>query len=229
MAELPASNWTDEQFLEWLKPAFEWLADDQWASGEDDAPYPTWEDTKDGFLGKLDLRESELDTTPELRVLQLLVSHVDEDLYSDDERREFLLNTQERESKLSELVEQWQEELGPEDETAEAADGDAPDEPEVTFVEGRGWMRLDPDRNEWVDTDPPASADGGAATADATDASAVAPAADAETVSAAIADQVAAPALEQLLAARPDLAALPREDLQALVGSVIADRLAAAS
>ena len=224
MAELPASTWTDEQFLEWLKPSFDWLAEEQWAPQEEkeneEASYPTWEQTKDGFLGKLEVQESELETTAELRVLQLLVWHVDEDLYSDDDRREFLLDEHERESKLSELVAQWQGELETADDAAQpAADGASEAGSERTFVEGRGWMRLDPERNEWVDVEDPAAAPTGEQAVSAT----------AESVSTAIADQVATPALQQLLAARPDLAGLPQDELQALVGSVIAARLAAAS
>lgn len=109
MAELPSREWTVDQYLEWMKRGFEYLHF-QWEE-QGDAEEVPWDTVcKDDFLTTLDVTESQVRSTPQLRGLDLFLTYVDDKLGDEEERRAALLDpTRQRQIVQECLGEMWQE------------------------------------------------------------------------------------------------------------------------
>ena len=103
MPQLPSPEWTGDQYEEWLKYAFEYLAG-QWADDDGPSRYG-WEDVcRRGFVEILDISESQVDTMPQLAALKYFVTYVNERFADDFERRTFLLSVDKRRALLQEAT-----------------------------------------------------------------------------------------------------------------------------
>ena len=219
MPEWPEESWDTARFLTWLEPGFAYLGE-QWRQPEegegDDRPEPaSWEDCRAGFLAALDTTGDEIEAQPSLRVLQLLVWHVDNQVTSEDDRRDLLLDESQRSSVIEDYVQQWRQ---------EQPDSSGGEQDGLQYVEGRGWMRYDEASGQWViaeaGQDEPQGADGAGQSDEEQPGTP-------EEVSARVAEEIGAPALEALMAQFPELASLPSDQLSTLVSEVISERLAA--
>jgi hypothetical protein len=111
MADLPEIEWTDQEFTEWMKPAFEALEEQGDASDEETGQGGRpWEESRAEFLAALDVQESAL-VTVRLGVLDRFVRHVDEELSGDEEKRAFLRDENERNSAIRDYHAEWQQGL----------------------------------------------------------------------------------------------------------------------
>jgi hypothetical protein len=220
------------QYESWLDSGFAWLGDN-WTEQD-------WTEARAGFVAALGLANAEDEP-----VVHALVSEID--AMAPEERRETVLDAGARAS----LVRRALGAAGPAGVEPGAA-GPAGDTPvaatdvEPVYVEGTGWMRWDAAAQTWAPTEgdaaaAPASdgaagpAAGGSAAPGADDAAApgagdaAAPALEPAEVASHVTEQVALPALTDALAAMPQLAEIPADELNRLLSEVLAERLAAAS
>ena len=121
-------------YQNWIGPGFAHL-DESWGDEQ------TWDELREGFLAAIGVTDSDL-ATPECRVLGILVERVD--AMGEHHRRYALLAAEERTALVGTAFTQWQQEGG-------GAPAGAPEsaEPEMQYVEGRGWLRFDPSTGEW--------------------------------------------------------------------------------
>jgi hypothetical protein len=226
------------QYESWLETGFTWL-EENWGEQE-------WAEVQGGFLGALGLASAADDP-----VVQALVAEIE--AVPAEEQRSTVLDAGARGALVTTALaagEQGDNPAGAASQDAAPASGDADPaaELEPVYVEGTGWMRWDAAANEWMPMDagdgepappvappPPAGSADAPAEGETPPVAPPPPVADADaplepaTVASNVIEQIALPALSDALAAMPELAAVPSDELNQLLGQVLAERLAAAS
>jgi hypothetical protein len=193
-----------ELVAKWQEP-FTWLTE-EWRGTDQ-----TWAEMQPGFLARMGLSDSSSDGE-----VENLFHRIDDELTSDDERWRALVDESLRESTFPELYTAADEPVADDVDVAEAA----PDR----FWDGERWLVLDTERNEWVPADAEPATDEAVQSVEAVEAGPDEPAA----VVGSVVDDIATPALAELVAEMPELAGLSADELTALLGDVLAERLAAA-
>ena len=211
-------------YQQWLETGFQWL--------EVSASDQPWQESRSGFLTALGISEGDLDE-PSNRVAQLVMYALDQAADQGAGAEELV---QSRHDVIPRCLAQWQQELdvaraaepepaaGPEAAGAPEAAAAAPAPTEPQWVEGHGWMRFDPQVNDWVAVEP-AAAPAGPAEPAAEAAPAAAPAADV----AAPVDAMITLVMRETLAEVAEAAEIPPDEFAAMLARIIAEELAARS
>lgn len=212
-----SDEWTEQDARDWLVQGFTWLKE-QWQEDPD----RSWSDLDSGLLGALGVQGKD-----DHVVVAALFAKVEEK--NDDDGVYEMFTTEEQETELIDhLLEVWREDqasAAQAEEVAAATDG-TDDQIDTTkpYWNGEQWLEYDETSGEWVP-----SAEAGSPAAEPAAGEAAVPddaAAEPEQVSADIVAKIAAPALAEAMTSSAAVRDLSNEERHALLGEVVAARMA---
>ena len=210
---------------QWIETGYVWL-DEHWADES-----LLWRDVRVAFLAFMGVTDEDLAGNVDCRALGAIVEYVD-GLPDHDMQRAALLTPDDRDTLRENAILDWERASAAQPAAAAPAatfDAPAAAEPgaaapgEAQWVDGYGWMRLDPTINDWVAAEAPPGAQAPAAppapeAAAAPEAAPAAPAAP-EAAAAPEAPPAAPPAPEAPAAPDAPPAAPPAPDVAAAAAS----------